>query len=877
MVTTATTNLFSHPVFKAGGFTNNDRDIRRFALRKVMRNVDLAAELGAKVYVAWGGREGAEYGASQDTRVALDRMKEAFDLLGDYVTEQGYDLRFAIEPKPNEPRGDILLPTIGHALAFIEQLERPELVGVNPEIGHEEMAGMNAAAGYAQALWAGKLFHIDLNGQNGPKYDQDLRFGAGNVRGAFWVVDALLAGGYDGPVHFDFKPARTEDEDGVWVSAAANMRNYLILREKVKAFRADPEVQAALEAAKVPELGVPTVAEGEGWKGLLAAELRDPEELAADRWRLRAARPARARAPLRRPLTVQPPVPSRAAPRGCGAPTPAPVLRALRRLGPSTRAELAQHTGLAKATVGVIVADLEAAGAVAEEGSRPGVRGRPGRPVALRGDRFVALGLELNVDYVSAVVLDLAGERASPAPAGPGGTERRPARPGPHARSPSTSDRERTLVGATLAVPGLVRGDNRTVAWAPNLRVDWAELADALGSLVPGLQIEVSNDANCAAYAEAHHGAARGAAHALYLTGTVGIGAGIVQDGELVRGGAGFAGEVGHMPVGDSDRPVRVRAPGLLGGLDRPARDARRRRDAGARHPAPHGRVGRRARAHRRRRPRRARAGGPRRRPRDRDAEQRPRPGGGRAGRLLRAAGRPGARAGPPHPRRAPRLRRPGAPRRSGPARWASRPRRSARPSSRSGRSSPASSTSPPDRRSRRQPARRERTSSSAVPSAATGSTKSGSSAISAAPSSDESEPRPGSARVTDSRGAGRARSASPASTSAPDQHVERAEVAAEDHRLRVEHVDQARQPLAERGRRSRAARATACRRRRAPRRAGRPCPAGTGWPRRWRGRRPRSPSSRGCRSGTAGRSGRSAGGRPRRRSRRHPRGGGRR
>ncbi len=280
VVTTATTNLFSHPVFKSGGFTNNDRDIRRFALRKVLRNIDLAAELGAKVYVAWGGREGAEYGASQDTRVALDRMKEAFDLLGDYVTEKGYDLRFAIEPKPNEPRGDILLPTIGHALAFIEQLERPELVGVNPEIGHEEMAGMNAAAGYAQAMWAGKLFHIDLNGQNGPKYDQDLRFGAGNVRGAFWVVDTLLAGGYDGPVHFDFKPARTEDEDGVWVSAAANMRNYLILREKVKAFRADPEVQAALEAAKVPELEVPTVGADEGWKGLLEAELGDPEVMA---------------------------------------------------------------------------------------------------------------------------------------------------------------------------------------------------------------------------------------------------------------------------------------------------------------------------------------------------------------------------------------------------------------------------------------------------------------------------------------------------------------------------------------------------------------------------------------------------------------------
>ncbi len=226
------------------------------------------------------------------------------------------------------------------------------------------------------------------------------------------------------------------------------------------------------------------------------------------------------------------------------------VLRALRRLGPSTRAELAKHTGLAKATVGVIVADLEAAGAVAEEGSRPGVRGRPGRPVVLRGESFVTLGMELNVDYVSSVVLDLAGDVVSSA-SRPGGSsddlrelvgEALTSHLGPGS----------TLVGATLAVPGLVRGDNRTVAWAPNLHVAWPEVADALGSLVPGRPIEVSNDANCAAYAESHHGAARGAAHALYLTGTVGIGAGIVQDGDLVRGGAGFAGEVGHMPVGDS-------------------------------------------------------------------------------------------------------------------------------------------------------------------------------------------------------------------------------------------------------------------------------------------------------------------------------------
>ncbi len=280
-VTTATTNLFTHPVFKDGAFTSNNRDVRRFAISKVMRNLDLAAELGAQVYVCWGGREGAEYGASKDVPAALDRYQEAFNVLGDYVTDQGYDLRFAIEPKPNEPRGDILLPTVGHALAFIESLDRPELVGVNPEIGHEEMAGLNAAAGYAQALWHGKLFHIDLNGQNGPRYDQDLRFGAGNVRGAFWVVDTLITGGYDGPVHFDYKPARTEDEAGVWVSAEANMRNYLILREKVKAFRADPEVQAALEAAKVPELGVATLAEGESWEAFLAADLPDPEALAS--------------------------------------------------------------------------------------------------------------------------------------------------------------------------------------------------------------------------------------------------------------------------------------------------------------------------------------------------------------------------------------------------------------------------------------------------------------------------------------------------------------------------------------------------------------------------------------------------------------------
>ena len=254
-----TTNLFSHPVFRDGGFTANDREVRRFAIRKVADNLDLAAELGAQTVVFWGGREGAESGAAKDVRAALDRYKEAFDILTGYVIERGYDMRFAIEPKPNEPRGDILLPTIGHALAFIGALEHSDMVGLNPEVGHEEMAGLNFAHGLAQALWHGKLFHVDLNGQHGPRYDQDLRFGAGNARGAFWTVDILESGGYEGPRHFDFKPPRTEDMDGVWASAAACMHNYLVLRSRASAFRADPEVQAARTAARLDELAQTTL------------------------------------------------------------------------------------------------------------------------------------------------------------------------------------------------------------------------------------------------------------------------------------------------------------------------------------------------------------------------------------------------------------------------------------------------------------------------------------------------------------------------------------------------------------------------------------------------------------------------------------------
>jgi xylose isomerase len=270
-----TTNTFTHPVFKDGGLTANDRSVRRFGLRKILRNVDVAAEMGATTFVMWGGREGSEYDGSKDVYAAHERYKEGLDTIAGYIKEKGYDLRIGLEPKPNEPRGDILLPTLGHALAFITTLERPELVGINPEVGHEQMAGLNYAAGIAQALYQGKLFHIDLNGQRGIKYDQDLVFGHGDLQNAFALVDLLENGGpnggpsYDGPRHFDYKPSRTEDISGVWDSAAANMRTYLLLKERAAAFRADPEVQEALAASRVPELSVPTLGDGETYDQLL--------------------------------------------------------------------------------------------------------------------------------------------------------------------------------------------------------------------------------------------------------------------------------------------------------------------------------------------------------------------------------------------------------------------------------------------------------------------------------------------------------------------------------------------------------------------------------------------------------------------------------
>lgn len=272
----ATTNLFSHPVFKDGAFTSNNRDIRRYAIRKVMTNIELAVELGAHTYVCWGGREGAETDIGKDPVVALERMREAFNILGQFVIDKGYNIKFAMEPKPNEPRGDIFLPTIGHALAFINSLDHPELVGLNPEVGHEQMAGLNFVHGIGQALFHKKLFHIDLNGQHGPKYDQDLVFGHGDLKSAFFLVDLLERYNYDGPKHFDYKPMRTESDDGVWASATANMRTYIILQERAKAFRADPRTAAALEKSGVNELLQPTVAKGEGWKEI-AGESFDVE------------------------------------------------------------------------------------------------------------------------------------------------------------------------------------------------------------------------------------------------------------------------------------------------------------------------------------------------------------------------------------------------------------------------------------------------------------------------------------------------------------------------------------------------------------------------------------------------------------------------
>jgi xylose isomerase len=258
-VTMATTNLFSHPAFKDGAFTSNDRGVRRASVAKAMRAIDLGAELGAEVYVFWGGREGAESAASKRVGDALERYREAIDFLCGYVRDQGYNLRFAIEPKPNEPRGDIFLPTVGHALHFITTLEHPEMVGVNPEVAHETMAGLSFVHAVSQALWAGKLFHIDLNSQRIGRYDQDFRFGAEDLKEAFLLVHLLETSGYEGVRHFDAHAYRSEDPDGVWDFAAGCMRTYLALAAKSRSFSSSEAVRAAREAASVDELAQPTV------------------------------------------------------------------------------------------------------------------------------------------------------------------------------------------------------------------------------------------------------------------------------------------------------------------------------------------------------------------------------------------------------------------------------------------------------------------------------------------------------------------------------------------------------------------------------------------------------------------------------------------
>jgi xylose isomerase len=246
VVPMATTNLFGDPAFKDGAFTANDPRVRAYALQKTLRAIDLGVELGAKVYVFWGGREGTETDASKDLVASIQRFREAIDFLCRYVQDQGYDLKLALEAKPNEPRGDIFLPTTGAMLGFIASLDYPEMVGVNPEVAHEHMAGLNFTHAVAQAWEAGKLFHIDLNDQAFGRYDQDFRFGAVNLKSAFFLVKFLEEVGYEGSRHFDAHAYRTEDYDGVREFARGNMRTYLVLKEKAEQWRADGEIQALL-------------------------------------------------------------------------------------------------------------------------------------------------------------------------------------------------------------------------------------------------------------------------------------------------------------------------------------------------------------------------------------------------------------------------------------------------------------------------------------------------------------------------------------------------------------------------------------------------------------------------------------------------------
>ena len=277
----ATTNLFHHPVFKDGAFTSNDRNVRRFAIQKALRNIEVAAELGAPVYVFWGGREGVETAASKDTRDALSRYAEAIDFMAGYVVDKGYDIRFALEPKPNEPRGDIFLPTVGHALAFISTLDHADMVGVNPEVAHETMSGLSFYQAVAQAVWQDKLFHIDLNDQRIGRFDQDFRFGSEGIKDHFFLVRLLENSGYSGAKHFDAHAYRTEDTAGVWDFARGCIRNYLALAAKAREFDQDPRVAEAMAYSAVAELAVPSVGPyTAGTAAELMDENFDPDALA---------------------------------------------------------------------------------------------------------------------------------------------------------------------------------------------------------------------------------------------------------------------------------------------------------------------------------------------------------------------------------------------------------------------------------------------------------------------------------------------------------------------------------------------------------------------------------------------------------------------
>ncbi len=256
VVPMATTNLFSDPIFKDGAFTSNDPKVRAYALQKTMRAMDLGAEFGAETYVFWGGREGTETDASKDARDSMKRFRECLNFVVGYDEAQGYNFKFALEPKPNEPRGDIYLPTVGSALGFIATLDKPEKFGVNPEFAHDTMAGLNFVHAVAQAIDAGKLFHIDLNGQKPGRYDQDYRFGAEDIKANFFLVKMLEDSGYEGMRHFDAHAYRTEDEAGVWDFARGCMRTYLILKEKARQFNADPEIQAIIQQVSADPDGV---------------------------------------------------------------------------------------------------------------------------------------------------------------------------------------------------------------------------------------------------------------------------------------------------------------------------------------------------------------------------------------------------------------------------------------------------------------------------------------------------------------------------------------------------------------------------------------------------------------------------------------------